>query len=134
VVRAVLGIIFTALIRRESDHLMHLDDIPANSPDLVMRAFRDMQGYLCNDLLYISGMGCTRDSIPWDGFPGVSSPYKEGRYPEMGDTSAIGLLLGLLLELLGIGSAVKLRIGRAAVTISLGGFLIAASLGLIVIL
>lgn len=52
----------------------------------------------------------------------------------MGDTSAIGLLLGLLLELLGIGSAVKLRIGRAAVTISLGGFLIAASLGLIVIL
>ena len=51
----------------------------------------------------------------------------------MSDTSALGVLLGLLLELLGIGSAVKLKVGHAAITISLGGFLIAASLGLIVI-
>lgn len=46
---------------------------------------------------------------------------------------AIAVMLGIMLELLGIGSAVTLRIGRAVITMSLGGFLIAAGLGLIVI-
>jgi len=50
----------------------------------------------------------------------------------MAELSAIALMLGVLFELSGIGSVVRLRIGRAAITMSLGGFLIAASLGLIV--
>jgi hypothetical protein len=51
----------------------------------------------------------------------------------MSDLGALGLLVGILFELFGIGSAVKFRVGHAAITMSLGGFLIAASLGLIVI-
>lgn len=51
----------------------------------------------------------------------------------MAELSVIAVMLGLLLELFGIGSVVTFKVGRAVTTISLGGFLIAAGLGLIVI-
>jgi hypothetical protein len=51
----------------------------------------------------------------------------------MTEISVIGLMVGLMLEILGIGSGVKLHVGKAVVSMSLGGFIIAASLGLLVL-
>lgn len=43
----------------------------------------------------------------------------------------MGLLVGLFLELYGIGHIVRFRIGQATISMGLGGFLIALSLGLL---
>lgn len=51
----------------------------------------------------------------------------------MSDINAVGLLVGLALELFGVGSGVRLRFGKAVLSMSLGGFLIALSVGLLVL-
>ncbi len=51
----------------------------------------------------------------------------------MADLSAIGLVLGLLMVLWGIKDSVTIRLGRLVIKMSIGGFLIASSLGIIMI-
>jgi len=51
----------------------------------------------------------------------------------MTDLNTIGLAVGLFLVLWGIKDGVTVRVGRLTMKMSLGGFLIAASLGIIMI-
>lgn len=51
----------------------------------------------------------------------------------MTELNALGLVVGFVLVSFGIKDIVTIRVGRLIIKMSLGGFLIAASLGLFVL-